>query len=156
MWLLGISLSSSTNLLEILVIYFSQKSCKVFLMSQIFVACPAEVPLWSLPPFVLWLFRFLSFSQHRAHSIVKPLLMSAALSHLIQPWENYMWPVLFVMPHSLCPSFASSAPSCHCDELTWPFAGLEIGKYWAWFVFICWVGVHKIPGHFVVPQSWQP
>ena len=61
MWLLGISLPSSTNLLEILVIYFSQKSCKVFLMSQIFVACPAEVPLSSLPPFVFGLFRFLFF-----------------------------------------------------------------------------------------------
>ena len=40
-------------------LYFSQKSCKVFLMSQIFVACPTEVPLSSLLPFVLWLFLFL-------------------------------------------------------------------------------------------------
>ena len=30
-------------------------------MSQIFVACPTEVPLSSLLPFVLWLFLFLFF-----------------------------------------------------------------------------------------------
>ena len=119
-------------------------------MSQIFVARPAEVPLSSLPPFVLWLFLFLFFLSAQSTFHCEAL---TDVSCPVPPYsarENCVWPLLSLMPHSVCPSFASSAPSA--TAMNWPnLCWFRDWETLGLVCFICQVGLHKVPCHFVVP-----
>lgn len=96
MWiilLVGISLSSSITLLELPIVYFFQKSCKVSDESDFCCYSCWDIPSFS-PCFCFLAISVSVFSQHRARFHCEALI---DVSCLIQPWENYTR-LLFLMP----------------------------------------------------------